>query len=121
VSLMGRVLTTPIKSYYQDKENVTKFDWRDSTAPERVVHIGGTGVFAYHTDQIRFKPEDFVLHNAADINVGIKCNRLGVTITRIAPPKPDWIEYLPVENTIWDQMHLNDREHTELVNGEEWK
>jgi len=121
ISLMGRTVRPPVASYYRDRVNTTKYDWRDSTAREGRVHIGGTGVFCFHTDTIRFDPSDFPLQNAADINVAVKCNALGIPIIRVNPPEPNWIKYLDVgADTIWHKHHMKDERHTYLINKTDW-
>ena len=120
VSLMGRVVTGASDSYYKDKGAVIKYDWRDPAAPETRVHIPGTGVMCYHTDQIRFSWDDFPGENMADIMVGIACNGR-VPVMRVPPPKRDWIKYQEVPDTIYDR-HLNDdAEQTKYMNDTEWE
>jgi len=120
VSLMGRVVTGASKSYYRDKGATRKIDWRDSTAPDERVHIPGSGVFCYHTDHVRFDISDLPYENMSDIHVGVKLNRLGIPIMRVAPPKREWIKYLEVPNTIYDKHRNDDRVQTALMNQQEW-
>lgn len=121
VSLMGRRILRPLSSYYRDKGGYIKHDWRTADGKAVQVDIPGTGVFCYRTDQIRFTWDDFPLLNAADINVGIACRKRGVKIMRVPPPRRDWIEYLPVPDTIYDRHVNDDGPQTEMVNNEDWK
>lgn len=120
VSLMGRVVRGASESYYRDKGAVIKYDWRTADGLTERIHIPGTGVLCFHTDQVRFTWDDFPLRNAADINVGIKCNREGIPIMRVPPLKRNWLEYMEVPDTIYDRHRDNDGPQTEAINAEAW-
>ena len=120
VTLMGRLITGKMTSYYHDLENAVKLDWRDADGITKRIHIPGTCMFIYHTDDIRFTMDDFPTENMADIHAGIKCHNEGVKIVRVPPIRPKWIQYQNVEDTIWDRDNLNDSVHTELVNSVNW-
>ena len=121
VSLMGRVIKRQCTSYYLDWFNITKHDWREHDEATHRIHIPGTGVFAYHTDDIRFTMDDFPQQNMADIMVGVKCNELGIPLFRVSPPRPKWIKAQDVPSSIWDADHLNDKVHTGIINEIKWK
>ena len=121
ISLMGRTIKGQCSSYYNDRVNITKYDWRDHDDATHRIHIPGTGVFAYHTDDIRFTMDDFPQQNMADIMVGVKCNELGIPLFRVSPPRSKWIKAQDVPDSIWDKDHLNDKVHTDIVNEIKWK
>jgi len=121
VSLMGRIVLKESKSYYRDKSARIKHDWRTFDKKTERVHIPGTGVFCYHTDHVRFDISDFPYENMGDIHVGVKCNANAVQIMRVPPPKPNWIKYLQVPDTIYDKHRNDDRVQTALVNKTSWR
>jgi hypothetical protein len=121
VSLMGRVIKGQCSSYYNDRVNAFKYDWRDHDEATHRIHIPGTGVFAYHTDDVRFTMDDFPQQNMADIMVGVKCNALGIPLFRVSPPRPKWIKAQDVPDSIWDRDHMNDNVHTDIINKIKWK
>jgi hypothetical protein len=108
VSLMGRVMRGQAESYYRDKENAPKFDWRSADGIVRRIDIPGSGVMIYHTDDIRFSMDDFPHENMAA--------RESVQAWRVPPPRKDWIKYQPVADTIWDLYHKDDELQTRLAN-----
>ena len=121
ISLMGRVIKGRISSYYNDRVNAFKYDWRDHDEATHRIHIPGTGVFAYHTDDVRFTMDDFPQQNMADIMVGVKCNALGIPLFRVSPPRSKWIKAQDVPDSIWDRDHMNDNVHTDIINKIKWK
>lgn len=116
VSLMGRYMRRKVNSYYRDKGGYIKYDWRTADNLFNFVTFPGTGVMIYHTDDIRFSMEDFPHENMADIQVGIKCERDGVRVIRMPPPRKNWITYQPVPDTIWDRHKDDDELQTRLAN-----
>jgi hypothetical protein len=64
------------------------------------VHVGGTGVMAFHTDYVKVKYSDFELPNMADIWMAKVAHEQGVRIMCIAHPE-HYLKYIKPKTTLW--------------------
>ncbi len=110
----------PIASYYRDRTN---FSYRGPVDGDVPVHVGGTGVLAYHTSTVRFSPDDCHSPLCADLWFSIACQRQGVGITVIAHPE-NWIRFnygrVNQKRTVYHWRKNDDALETAVVNGREW-
>lgn len=66
------------------------------------VQIGHTYGMMFHTDTIRFCPEDFPVLNLVDLGVAIKAYKENVPII-VLPHTEDYFTYVKPKTTIWDE------------------
>ena len=99
VSLHGARLRFPVRSYYRDR---VLFHCGAVIENDVVVHVGGTGVMAFHADTIRLREDDFSKPNMADIWMAVAARKQGVPIVVAAHGK-ERLEILPCEETIYDR------------------
>jgi len=113
VSLMGkRYDYRPIVSF---RHGYTELYRAYGTVHEdRQVHIGGTGVMAFHTDYIKVKYSDFKKPNMADIWMAKAAYEQDVPIMVVAHTR-FFVMYLPQVKTIWNRCE-NSQYQTDLVN-----
>jgi len=65
------------------------------------LHVGGTGVMAFHTDDFKLSINDFKRRNMADIWVAKLAKEQNVNIIAVSHPK-QFLRYLnPQDETIW--------------------
>jgi hypothetical protein len=86
-----------------------------STAYDFMLHIGGTGVMAFHTKDFKLSIADFERPNMADLFVAKRAFEQGVPIMGIAHHKK-YLTYIPPEDTpIWNQ-ELDTEYQTRVIN-----
>jgi hypothetical protein len=110
----------PIKSYYHDISDSYKYD--SQILRDEKLHIGGTGVMAYHTDTIRFTIQDFKMSNMSDIWVGIKCLQEGIPIICVSH-KRLWVtlsKKVDKGYSIYATLNGKDQYQTKLINSVNW-
>jgi hypothetical protein len=66
------------------------------------LHLGGTGVMAFHTRDFHPSIADFPTPNMSDLWISKAAAGAGVPIMGISHHK-GWLKYMPPENPIWDQ------------------
>lgn len=115
VSCHGRSFGSfPIESYYRSATET--YRCLGEVKEDVAVQFPGTGVFCYHTSQIRFALNDFPQKNMADVWAGIKCHQQKVRVMCLAH-KEGWIRHQPINGgSIWAEEHNNDQRQTEAVN-----
>jgi hypothetical protein len=114
VSLLGkRYDEKPITSFRNGYTDI----WNplNAIAVDRQVHVCGTGLMAYHTDEFRFNQDDCLKPNMADIWVAKAAAEQGVKITLVAHPR-DYIKNIVYPHRIWVTSKDDDAYQTELVN-----
>lgn len=121
VTYHGAILNElPIKSYYNDRKQL---HFKKEQHNDITVHIGGTGVTAFHTDTIKVKYADFPIANMADIWMGVLCQEQNIPI-RCLSRSFGWIKMSPFTNntkTIYSKFKLDDSPQTNIINSREWK
>jgi glycosyltransferase involved in cell wall biosynthesis len=119
VTVHGRVLPDkmPIASYYRDRR-IDLLHNQHSQATDKVVHIGGTGVMAFHTSSVKVSVEEFKAPRMADVWMAVVANAQSVPIVCVRRPK-GWLNLLPSEGIFVEDKNL-DRTQTDVVNREEW-
>jgi hypothetical protein len=66
ITLHGRsFIEFPIKSYYNTKSIRKHF--LEENLTDEIVQVGGTGVMAFHTETLKFKKNEILIPNMADI------------------------------------------------------
>ena len=119
VTLQGKVLFRQLASYYNDRGGFKKYSLQVSQEDDILVDVGGSGVFAYHTDTIRFSLEDFQHRNMADLNASLVCAREKVPIVCIGHTGNEvklskHVDHL--NDSIWSEAHKNDAVQTTIAN-----
>lgn len=116
VSAHGSIMyPLPIANYYMDRYT---FPCLGDVIDEREVHIGGTGVMAFHTDiqfDVDFKEKTV---NMADIHVGIWALENKIPIY-VVPHLTGWIQHSPYvsqENTIAGKNMFDTYEQVKAIN-----
>lgn len=110
----------PVKSYYHADADSYRCDGQ--LVKDEKIHVGGSGVMAYHTDTIKFSISNFKVTNMADIWVAIKCQNEGIPIICIAH-KRAWItisKKFDNNYSIYVLLNRQDFYQTELVNSIVW-
>lgn len=112
VSLHGRIIKTPVNSYYKSG---IKFRCLDTVDSDVEVNVIGTGTLCFDTSKIKISLADFELKNMADIWFSIAAKKQGVKL-RVVQHEKGYLKYQQVENTIYDQFKNNDKIQTQIVN-----
>jgi glycosyltransferase involved in cell wall biosynthesis len=111
----------PVKSYYHG--HTKSFRCLGSQEKDNPVHVGGTGVMAFHTDHLNINIDDFKLSNMADIWFSKICSEQNVPIISISH-KLGWIKEsskYDTNYTIYNFCNHNDSEQTEIINTVKFK
>lgn len=111
----------PTHSYYHGHSE--SFRCLGDQPKDAIVHVGGTGVMAFHTDTLKLSVDDFEASNMADIWFAKVCNEQGVKIISLAH-NVNWIKEsrkYDKDYTIYNFCHRNEKVQTEIINTIEWK
>lgn len=104
----------PIKSYR--RSFTTNVHCLQEWGKDCLVHVGGTGVMAYHTDFFNIRMEDLPHPNMVDVQVAKVASEKGVKIMALAH-SANYLRYQrPQGMTIWNQYKSNDSIQTEMLN-----
>lgn len=119
VTVHGRIFPVrmPISSYYRDNR-VRIFHNKHSQRTDEIVHVGGTGVMAFHTDTIKIDPDAFTAPKMADVWVGLFALKAEVPIVCIRR-QAKWLRLLKNEG-IFATERGADKVQTDLVNSVSW-
>ncbi|KKL24797.1 hypothetical protein LCGC14_2411730 [marine sediment metagenome] len=113
VSLHGkRYKNRPISSYRGGYTSI--FRCLSSVQNDYSVDVGGTGVMAFHTDDLQLSIDDFLKPNMADLWLAKAAHRQGVGITVLAHPKK-YIKHKKYNWRIWTHAGA-DTFQTEVLN-----
>lgn len=120
VSYHGAILNpTPIENYYKDR---IQCHFMIAQEKDVYVHVGGTGVMAYHTDLLKLDViVDFPEKNMADIWVGLKAQELKIPIICLKH-EYKWLKMcmgIEKEKTIYGSKKNHDIQ-TKVVNENVW-
>ena len=110
----------PVASYYRGAtENYACLQGQLSDA---MVHVGGTGVMAYHTSVLKLSIADFEAANMADIWFAKAANEQGVNILSIAHRR-GWIKESVYDRnyTIFSSCSNSDAFQTQVINSIDFK
>ncbi len=102
-----------LQNYYRDRKQIHYAHFQRTPIP---VHIGGTGVMAFHVHTFKPTIKNFAYPNMSDIWVGVQAQDAGIPI--ICAPRPlGWIKAMeiPSEETIHGSK-LNHDVQTEVLN-----
>jgi len=114
----GSTIPGNIRSYYSDRLLVSHF-LHDSV--RTTVHIPGSGVSGFRTDQLKVKYSDFKNKNMADIFLGILCFSQGISCISIAHKKGWFKNILPLnQSSVYSTTKNNDSIQTNLINSICW-
>ena len=116
ITLHGRIFNRlPVNSYYHGATGRCSC-LLDQTA-DTFVHVGGTGVGAYHTDTIQISMADFKAANMSDIWFAKVCAEQNVPILSLSHKK-GWIKESTYDHnrTIYSSCNSSDRYQTEVLN-----
>ena len=114
VSLLGKKYDTrPITSSRGGYTFLCRLQTR--AVNDMDVHLGGTGVMAFHTDSIKLTMDNFPRRNMADIWVAKAAAEQGVKITSLAHPAR-YVKQRNYSQRIWVTERKNDAYQTEVLN-----
>src|SRR5512133_1916996 len=102
VTLHGKTYPRPIESFSRPLGNYRCLDTVDSDGR---VDIGGTGVMAWHTSDLKIKYSDFKSKNMADCWFAKAAHEQGVKIICLAHKKGN-LAYQHPQETVWQQEKL---------------
>jgi hypothetical protein len=111
----------PVKSYYHN--NAETFVFYGGTIEDKVIHIPGTGVMAFHSDTLQLSLNHFQTSNMADIWMALhlqKHNIPAIVIKHLTK----WIRksnLSDAEYSIYYYCHMDDQVQTDLVNSIKWQ
>jgi hypothetical protein len=106
ITCHGRNLVEGASSYYKQIEK--SFRCLDGVKEFSQVQFGGTGVMAFHTEQVCISFKDFKLPNMADVWFALYANNKSIPIF-VIPFDRGWINYsdkFDHSKTIYDDMKL---------------
>jgi hypothetical protein len=130
VGIHGKIVETPITSWYRDKTNVEWFHWNAGLKRDVAVNVLGTGALAFHksllTPHLSYIDilEDTFIRNAADVTFSVLCQKQSVgmvcmkhdrSIMKLSPHVRHNVD------TIYARKRDNDKPHTDLVNTLDWQ
>lgn len=85
VTLLGKCYNNrPIKSFRRGYSSL--YRCLTNVSGHHVVHVGGTGAMAFHTDDFKISVDYFEMPNMADIWVAKAAHEQGITITVLPHP-----------------------------------
>jgi len=114
VSLLGkRYDNRPVISFRSGYTSLYRLQTR--VCADQWVHLGGTGVMAFHTDSIRLSMVDFPKPNMADIWMAKAAADQGVKITSLAHPAR-YVKQRRYSRRIWVSERHNNGYQTEILN-----
>lgn len=114
VGVHGVILRPPVSDYHRDRRTI---HYREQLNTDQPVHLLGTGTLAYHTDTIRFKPQDFEVPNMADIWTAVRAQRSRVGMICVARDS-NWLRSNPGVNhreSIFERHHPENAVHLEAI------
>ena len=114
VTLLGkRYDKRPINSYRSGYTYISKALTGVKIHTE--VHVGGTGVMAFHTDDFKVSTDDFLKPNMADLWVAKLAHEQGVKITSLPHPKR-YLHHTRFSQRIWITSRGENGYQTEVIN-----
>ncbi len=114
VSLLGkRYDNRPITSFRSGYTSL--YRCLTTNATDKEVHLGGTGVMAFHTDSLKLSVDDFKRKNMADVWLAKAAAEQGVKITVLAHPSR-YVKHKFYSRRIWITERGNDKYQTEILN-----
>lgn len=120
ITCMGRILNQqPIKSYYRNG-SIQKASCLDLVIRDTFVHIGGSGVMAFHTDYFRPDISEFKNGFMADIWVSLLAQKKKIPILVMAHEK-NWIWQQEHTGGIYERFRDNDSEQVKAINSINWQ
>lgn len=118
VTCLGRtIISHPVTKYYKNPfiEKIGCFDDNEDT----FVHIGGSGVMAFHTDYFLPDLMEFKTTFMADIWVSMQAQKKKIPILCIGK-KGNWLKAQPTDGGIYEQYKNNDKEQVDAINSINW-
>lgn len=116
-----RVINRPCPSYFREKGAF--FQCTQSVAQDEFIHIGGTGVMAYHSDTVAMDLEIFKRKNMCDLFVGKWLNDLGIPRVVLKHPEA-WLRLTGLTDpnqTISRLVRNDDTIYTQFINEVDWQ
>lgn len=103
-----------IRSYFRDRE---VYPLTDDLRRDKIVHVIGTGVSAFHSSTIRLRPKDFRFKFMADVHLAVAAARQRVQLVTLAH-SGQWIRVLrdPKGDTLFSRYSGRDRVQTRELN-----
>jgi hypothetical protein len=112
-SLHGKKYKYPISDWRKDF--YVNIRCLDDVTDDIPVHVGGTGVMAFHTNDFKLSISDFDRPNMADVLLAKVAAKQGVPIMGISHHK-GYLKYIPPEDTpIWHQ-NIDGEYQTGIIN-----
>lgn len=119
VTCMGRILhSQPIEKYYRNA-SIEKFSCLNKVEKDIFVHIGGTGVMAFHTDYFRPDYTEFKNGFMSDIWLALQAQKKKIPILVMAHDA-NWIIQQETSGGIYEAYKDNDLEQVKAVNSINW-
>ena len=119
VTCMGRVVHDKVKSYYKTQD-ITKYSCLTGLENDEWVHIGGTGVMAFHVDYFRPDYSKFKNGFMADIWLALQAQEKKIPILCMAH-EPKWLLPLDTDDAgIHGIYRDNDKTQADAVNSINW-
>lgn len=113
VTCHGRsIIKLPIQNYYRETQ---QFHFALAQDRDIVVDIAGTGVCAFHTDEVAVQYSDFPYPNMADIWIGKFAKDNNIAITCIARARR-WLKNIRTQSSIYNDYKNRDEKQVEVIN-----
>lgn len=112
ISLHGKIIKTPVNSYYKSGIKLRCLDTVDSDVQVNVI---GTGTLAFSTSNFTVNLSDFKQKNMADIWFSVKAHQNNIPLL-VAEHQKGYVKYQQVSNTIYERFKNNDKYQTGIVN-----
>ena len=111
VGIHGVRLPEKCQSYRRDRQ---VFGWNRNLALDVPVHILGTGVICFNVPRFAIAMDVFRTKNMADLWIGVLAQQRQTPLICVAHRR-HWLQSLPVQDSIYDQMRTNDSRQTEVI------
>jgi hypothetical protein len=118
ITCHGRVVTRKVRDFYRD---TTQHHFALRQHGDIKVHICGTGVSLFHTDEVAIRYEDFLKPNMADIWLGKFAQENGIRITCIERQRR-WLKDIRVQEdvSIYQGARRDNSDQVSIVNSIKW-
>jgi glycosyltransferase involved in cell wall biosynthesis len=118
ITYHGKTFTFPIVKFY--KGHTSFFHCLEDVNEDSFIHVGGTGVMAWHSDTITPKMKYFPSPNMADIHMAILAQKEKKPIV-VLKHKKGWLKDLSPKETIYNTHVGKDGKQVRRMRSIKWK
>jgi hypothetical protein len=122
ITALGKITKPNSKNYYND--NLFSYHYQRLVLNDYSVHIGGTGVMMYHTDNFRPNYNEILSGSYVDLFIGIQAQKQNIP-TIVLKHDFNWIisnskDTKNLKLSLFNSGNLNYKKQTEIMNSINW-